>query len=159
MIVTEAGFIDSSGNYSEGFQKFNDAMRSDVSSYISDIENKYRDEFLSSNPDASEADITRYVENSTRDELANILGGENKDCLNGVSDMIDSISNGKYCITYSHTGSDPDYWTDYQSRVPNEAFAQCVAADLRGDTKEYKFMCDKFPNMMKAYNELVSSAV
>lgn len=159
MIVTEAGFIDSSGNYSEGFQKFNDAMRSDVSSYISDIENKYRDEFLSSNPDASEADITRYVENSTRDELANILGGENKDCLNGVSDMIDSISNGKYRITYSHTGKNPDYWTDNPTRVPNEAFAQCFAADLRGDTEEYKFMCDKFPNMMKAYNELVSSAV
>lgn len=159
MIVTEAGFIDSSGNYSNDFQQFNNAMRSDVSSYITDIENKYRNEFLSSKPGASEAEITRYVENSTRAELNSILGGWNKNCLNGVSDMIDSISNGKYCITYSHTGSDPNYWNIDPSRVPNEAFAQCFAADLRGDTKEYKFMCDKFPNMMKAYNDLVSSAV
>ena len=73
--------------------------------------------------------------------------------------MIDSISNGKYRITYGHTGNDPNYWTDNPSRIPNEAFAQCFAADLRGDTKEYEFMCDKFPNMMKAYDELVSSAV
>ena len=159
MIVTEAGFINSSGTYSKGFQKFNDAMQSDVSSYISDIENKYRNEYLSSNPNASEADITRYVESSTRDELNSTLGGLNHDCLNGVSNMIDSISNGKYRITYGHTGNDPNYWTDDPSRIPNEAFAQCFAADLRGDTKEYEFMCDKFPNMMKAYDELVSSAV
>ena len=159
MIVTEAGFIDSSGNFSEGFQKFNDAMRSDVSSYISNIENKYRNEYISSNPGASEADITRYVENNTRAELTSTLGGSNKDCLNGVSDMIDSISNGKYRITYSHTGNNPNYWTSNPSRVPNEAFAQCFAADMRGDTQEYNFMRNNFPNMMKAYNELVSSAV
>lgn len=159
MIVTEAGFIDSSGHYSEGFQKFDVAMRNDVSSFLSGIESKYRSEFLSSNPGASEENITQYVESSTRAELNTTLGGLNHDCLNGVSDMIDSISNGKYRITYSHTGNDPNYWTDASSRIPNEAFAQCFAADMRGDIREYSFMCDKFPNMMKAYNELVSSAV
>lgn len=151
-IVNEEGWI-SDGEMSPEFQKFDQAVKEDVRNYIAQIEARQRAKYEGQySGDALEAMITKQ----TKAYLHNELGGKNSDVLDGVSDMIDAASNGKYQITYSHGEG---YWDASPLRQASEAFAEMYSADFCNDTVETEFMKKYFPNAYKEYENLKRIAI
>ena len=73
----------------------------------------------------------------------------------GISDIIDGVSNGKYEINYGH---EEDYWEKNKMSVAHEAFANMFAAEMTGDVVEIEKMKEIMPNAYECYRELIESA-
>ena len=113
-IVHENGWI-SDEKMSPEFQKFDQAVKEDVSRYISQIEMEQRVKYSQYySGDQLEAVVTKR----TRELLKTELGLENYHVLDGVSDMVEASSGGKYWATYGHG---EDYWERNPTRQANEA--------------------------------------
>lgn len=141
---------------------FDSAVKNDVTNYINNIESNYRNQFCSSitDPKKLEAAVTKATLAELKKELGVKPGNQSlKVSLDGVSDMIDAASNGKYRISYSHTGNTPSYWTDNTSRQANEAFAEMYSADFCNDSSELRFMKKNFPNAYAEYEKLKEKAI
>ncbi|MGI6012299.1 MAG: hypothetical protein ACOX8H_12530 [Ruminococcus sp.] len=152
-IVHENGWINDQGEISPEFARFDQAVKEDVGNYIAQIEQGFRDEVSPLVPEFMREQAVRIA---TQKYLEETLGGDNFHVLDGVSDMIDASSNGKYKITYGH---DDGYWDEWPSRQANEAFAEMFSADICGDTVETDFMKKHFPNAYREYENLKNSAL
>ncbi len=161
-IVNEEKWVhyDQNGNpqMSPEFEKFDQAVKTDVSNYISQIEAEQRAKYSEK---YSGQQLEQIVKQETTKYLENELGGSNYHSLDGVSDMIDAASNGKYRITYGHSPDDNgiQYWEKNSTRQANEAFAEMFSADFCNDTTESDFMREHFPNAYKEYESLKESAI
>ena len=151
-IVNEEGWV-SGREMSPEFQKFDQAVKKDVSSYISQIEAEQRAKYSGK---YSGDQLNAKVVKETQKYLEKELGGSRTHVLNGVSDMIDAASNGKYRITYTHNKG---YWDANSTRQANEAFAEMFSADFCNDTVESDYMREHFPNAYREYENLKQSAI
>lgn len=151
-IVAKEGWVDGH-EMSPEFQRFDQAVKDDVSDYIARIEAEQRAKLTDQ---YSGNQLEAMVEQKTAEHLKKQLGGENRHILNGVSDMIDAASNGKYNITYGHGDG---YWDANSTRQANEAFAHMYSSDFCNDTVETEFMRTHFPNAYREYETLKNSAL
>lgn len=74
---------------------------------------------------------------------------------NGISDIIDGVSNGKYQPSYGHGDG---YWEENSSRLANEAFAQFFSAQMTGDTQEVEKMKELMPETYEIYCKMIQEA-
>ncbi len=141
----------------EQFNQFDEAIRQEVSAYIQQYEDKFEKEGIEKGYTGEE--LGAYVEQETRQAIKDDILGPNKeyeDANNGMSDIIDGVSNGKYEPKYGHPNG---YWDVDTSRVANETFAHMFAAQMTGDTTELEKMENIMPTAYAIYNDMVSDAV
>ena len=147
---------DRDGVTSELFKEFDEAVKEDVSNYISEIEEKHRIKGKERGYKGFMLPI--YVRNQTLAEMEMDIC-ENKPeqgyIYDGISDIIDGVSNGKYEINYGH---EEDYWEKNKMSVAHEAFANMFAAEMTGDVVEIEKMKEIMPNAYECYRKLIESA-
>jgi DNA-binding ferritin-like protein (Dps family) len=154
-IVYNEGWVD--GSECKGdFKEFEDSLRREINAYCNGYEEYYRNEGISKG--YSGARLDKYIENETKNAIKlDINGSENEyyHVNNGLSDIIDGVSNDKYQPSYGH----PDgYWEENPSRVANEAFAQFFSAQMTGDTAEIEKMKELMPETYEIYTEMIKKA-
>lgn len=138
------------------FKEFETSLRKEISQYIDKYEEYYRNEGIDKG--YSDTQLDKYIERETDNAIKQDIIGSNKeysDVNNGLSDIIDGVSNDKYQPSYGH----PDgYWEKNPSRVANEAFAQIFSAQMTGDTTEIEKMKEIMPETYKIYTEMIKKA-
>lgn len=154
-IVEQEGWV--AGNVTkEEFKEFERSLRDEISAYINTYEEKYRQEGIDKK--ISGTKLERYIEDKTRKAISEDICGKNNEYChinNGISDIIDGVSNDKYQPGYGHSDG---YWKANQSRVPNEAFAQIFSAQMTGDEIELEKMKKIMPETYKLYCEMIKNA-
>lgn len=147
-IVYKEGWVDGA-NCKDEFLEFETSLRDEVSAYIDAYEQTYKQEGIELGYSGSK--LEKYIEDQTKAAINADINGPSKeyyDINNGLSDIIDSVSNGKYQPSYGH----PDgYWDANPSRVANEAFAQFFSAQMTGDTTEIENMKEIMPETYDIY--------
>lgn len=158
-IVYNEGWIKN-GEAAGDFKKFEDSLRKEVSNYINSFESQYRSEGIAKG--YSGARLEDYIEKSTRAAITNDIAGPNREYAhinNGLSDIVDGVSNDKYQASYGHNPQNGvTYWDRDPSRVPNEAFAQIFSAQMTGDETELAKMREIFPETYKIYCDMIKKA-
>jgi hypothetical protein len=160
-IVYKEGWIVD-GEAQGEFAEFEKSLREEVSAYISSIENIKREEGENIY-NLTGAQLDSYVERETLTEIKKDINGpsgEYFDVNNGLSDIIDGVSNNMYQASYGHGFEDTgeSYWEYDPSRVPNEAFAQFFSAQMTGDTTEIEKMKEIMPKTYEIYMHMIESA-
>ena len=132
-----------------------------MTAYICAIEQKYEEEGLALG--LTGVNLSNFIKNKTTVNIKEDINGfknEFFDINNGLSDIIDGVSNNKYQPSYGH-GYESDgitsYWEYDPTRVPNEAFAQFFSAQMTGDTVEIEKMKEIMPNTYAIYMEMVGN--
>lgn len=138
------------------FKEFEESLKKEIGEYCEKYEEYYRNEGI--NKGYSDAQLDKYIENETDKAIKQDINGdknENYHVNNGLSDIIDGVSNDKYQPSYGH----PDgYWEENPSRVANEAFAQFFSAQMTGDEAEIQKMKELMPETYKIYSEMIKRA-
>lgn len=154
-IVNQEGWLND--NKATGtFKEFEDSLRKEVGQYIKRYEDQYREEGISKG--FSGRMLDKYMEAKTSAALKkDILGSDNKytHVNDGVSDIINGVSNSKYRPDYGHNDG---YWEENQARVPNEAFANIFAAQMTGDEVELAKIREIMPETYEIYLKMVREA-
>lgn len=154
-VVYKEGWVD--GNKCTGeFKKFEDSLRKEVATYYQNYETQFRKEGIDKG--YSGAKLDKYIENQTKTAINTEINGSSReyyDVNNGISDIIDGVSNGKYQPSYGHGDG---YWDKNQSRVANEAFAQFFSAQMTGDIVEIEKMKEIMPETYEIYTNMIENA-
>lgn len=141
---------------SQEMKEFDEALKREVTAYIEKTEKKYRDQLIkdpsyANDPIALEAAVETYTKNELKQDFGNTV-------FDGVSDMIDAASNGKYIPNYGHNNGlkpgEPTYWDKDPWRQADEAFAEMYSAEMTNDTTEMQFIEQNFPDSYQKYLEL-----
>lgn len=143
-------------NVNGPFEEFDKLLREEVSDYIKSYEDTFRQEGMDLG--RSGESLKDYIKEKTKAAIElDILGeeGEFTHINNGISDIIDGVSNGTYQPYYGHPNG---YWDKDPSLVPNEAFAQIFSAQMTGDEIELKKMKDIMPKTYEKYCEMIEEA-
>ncbi|MCR4690761.1 MAG: hypothetical protein K5739_05430 [Lachnospiraceae bacterium] len=160
-VVYKEGWVKGSETCGE-FKDFEESLKKEVNEYIDGYEKKYREE--GQNLGKTGDDLDDYITKQTKKAIKEDINGKNDEyhhVNDGLSDIIDGVSNDKYQASYGH---DPDkktgksYWDTNPSRVSNEAFAEIFAAEMTGDTTEIEKMKEIFPETYKLYSDMVKDA-
>lgn len=144
------------------FAEFEKSLREEVSAYITGIEDVKRTEGETVYNLTGEQ-LDSFVERETLKEIENDINGLSNEYYhinNGLSDIIDGVSNNMYQASYGHGFEDTgeSYWEYNPSRVPNEAFAQFFSAQMTGDTVEIEKMKEIMPNTYEIYMRMIENA-
>lgn len=137
------------------FNQFEKLLREEISTYVNDYEEKFRKEGIEKG--YTDTQLDKYIENETRDAIELDINGSSNETYNtnnGISDIIDGVTNGNYQPSYGH---DEDYWNLDQTRVANEAFAQIFSAQMTGDETELNKMRELMPETYEYYMEMIKS--
>lgn len=140
----------------DDFKEFETSLRKEISQYCDKYEEYYRNEGISKG--YSGAQLDKYIENETDKAIEQDINGSKNEYYNvnnGLSDIIDGVSNNKYQPSYGHSDG---YWDENPSRVANEAFAQFFSAQMTGDTTEIEKMKELMPETYKIYTEMIKKA-
>lgn len=155
-IVYREGWIDGT-NCKDEFLEFETSLRKEVSAYIEAYEQTYEQEGIELG--YSGPKLEKYIEDQTEAAINSDINGSSREYIyvnDGLSDIIDGVSEGKYRPYYGHGG---DYWEANQSRVANEAFAELFAAQMTGDTAEIENMKEIMPETYDIYMNMIEDAV
>lgn len=154
-IVYEEGWIKRGAAQGE-FADFEATLRREVEAYVKSYEDKYRAEAIAKGLTGAQA--SKYVMDMTEKAISKDINGPHNETYhvnNGLSDIIDGVTDGKYQPSYGHA---EDYWSTNPSRVPNEAFAQIFSAQMTGDETELAKMREIFPEAYEKYCNMVANA-
>lgn len=153
-VVYKEGLIK--GKKCQGdFKRFEDSLRSEITSYYEKYEQQYREEGIAKGYKGKQ--LEKHWERQTVAAInkdINGPSGENIHINNGISDIIDGVSNGKYQPYYGHGDT---YWDENPSRVANEAFAQIFSAQMTGDTAEIEKMKQIMPETYGIYSKMIKN--
>ena len=149
------------------FARFEAAVKKEIKAYYTSIENEIRAKLIAEETAKSgtrfftdeqllkiEKKVTEQTTAAIKTDICG-SGNETYHVNNGLSDIIDGVSNGKYQPSYGH---DVGYWDKDPSRVANEAFAQFFSAQMTGDTVEMEKMKELMPEAYDIYMDMVSKA-
>lgn len=160
-IVYKEGWIVD-GKEQGKFAEFEESLREEVTAYICAIEQKYEEEGLALGYTGE--DLNDYILDNTENEICEDINGASNEYFhvnNGLSDIIDGVSNNKYQASYGHGYEDDgitSYWEYDSTRVPNEAFAQFFSAQMTGDTVEIEKMKEIMPKTYEIYMQMIEEA-
>lgn len=154
-IVYKENWID--GDKTVGVLKeFEDSLRKEISQYYQSYEEQYRKEGMEKG--YSDSQLEKYIEKQTEKAIQQDIVGKSNEYYhinNGISDIIDGVSNGKYQPSYGHKDG---YWEKNSSRLANEAFAQFFSAQMTGDTQEVEKMKELMPETYEIYCKMIQEA-
>ena len=143
-IVYSTGALDSAE-----MRSFRECLNTEIQAYVKSVEDQARAD-LKNDPKASSdpKKLEKQVEELTQKRLKAQFGDNTFD---GVSDMIDAATDGKYKPNYGHTGNNKNYWKENDTRQVNEAFAEMFSAEMTGDTTEIDWIKQNCPQTYAAY--------
>lgn len=151
-VVYKEGWVN--GNKCTGpMKEFEESLRKEITQYYESYETQFKQEGMAKG--YTNMQLEKYVESQTTAAIKQEINGgsqEYYDVNNGLSDIIDGVSNGKYQPSYGHGDG---YWDANQSRVANEAFAQLFSAQMTGDTVEIGKMKELMPETYEIYCSMI----
>ena len=154
-VVHKEGWV--TGNQTNGrFKDFESSLKKEVSGYIQNYEDQFRQE--GEDKGLTGPNLNKYVKEETKKAIETDINGVNNEYYhvnNGLSDIIDGVSNDKYQASYGHPEG---YWEKNPTRVSNEAFAQIFSAEMTGDTTEIEKMKEIFPETYEIYTDMINNA-
>lgn len=144
------------GDCTGTFKEFEDSLRKEITQYCNDYEESFRKS--GADQGYTGAQLEKYIEIQTSQAIKKDVNGSSNEYYhinNGISDIIDGVTNGKYQPSYGHGDG---YWEKDQSKVANEAFAQFFSAQMTGDMVEIEKMKEIMPQTYDVYMEMIKDA-